>query len=84
MLMAKEVGLMSYLVPVLDPTNYPTWEVNVKSIMDVNDIWKTMESRALGEALDGKMLKQALSFFVLSDTRHGVANVELHRPKKSI
>jgi len=59
---AKEGGSMSYQVPALTPTNYPVWAVKVKSIMDANDIWETVEPRALGAEADPKKSKQTLAF----------------------
>ncbi|KAJ9557482.1 hypothetical protein OSB04_012096 [Centaurea solstitialis] len=59
---AKEGGSMSYQVSTLTPTNYPVWEVKVKSIMDANGIRKTVEPRALGAEADSKKSKQALAF----------------------
>ncbi|GJR05896.1 putative zinc finger, CCHC-type containing protein [Tanacetum coccineum] len=76
----KEAGSMSYQVPVLTATNYPVWAVKVKAIMDANGVWETVEPRALGEELDSKKKKQALAFFVLSDTqRNGVDRVRTAR-----
>nr|KAJ0208319.1 hypothetical protein LSAT_V11C500274510 [Lactuca sativa] len=80
MSLVKEGGSMTYQVPVLStPTNYLVWAVKVKSIMDAHDIWETMKHRIK------KNSKQALAFFVSSDTRrHGVASGELHRTKESV
>ncbi|KAJ9537017.1 hypothetical protein OSB04_029750 [Centaurea solstitialis] len=58
---AKEGGSMSYQVLVLTPTNYPVWVVKVKSCMDAHGIWEMVGPRGLGEELDLKTKKQALS-----------------------
>ena len=50
-------GLMSYKVPILTPTNYTVWAVNVKAIMDAHDIWETVEPRASCVASNSKKLK---------------------------
>ncbi|XP_023766421.1 uncharacterized protein LOC111914942 [Lactuca sativa] len=61
MSLVKEGGSMTYQVPVLTPTNYPVWEVKVKSIMDAHDIWEMVEPKALGEASYQKKSKQTLA-----------------------
>ncbi|PWA68225.1 zinc finger, CCHC-type [Artemisia annua] len=58
----KEVGSMSYQVPVLTATNYPVWAVKVKSIMDAYGLWGTVDPQVLGEEFDAKKSKQALAF----------------------
>ncbi|KAJ0864903.1 putative RNA-directed DNA polymerase [Helianthus annuus] len=59
---AKEAGSLSFQVPTLTPTNYPTWAVKVKAIMDAHGLWETVEARNLGEEPDQKKSKQALAF----------------------
>ncbi|KAJ0491798.1 putative RNA-directed DNA polymerase [Helianthus annuus] len=58
----KDEGSLSFQVPTLIPTNYPTWAVKVKAIMDAYGIWETVETRNLGEEPDQKKSKQALAF----------------------
>lgn len=84
-LVPKEGGSISYQVPASTSTNYPVWAVTVKSIMDAYGLWATVEPRGLGEEPDLKKSKQALAFFVSSDTRrNGFANGELHRPEANV
>nr|GEW73849.1 putative zinc finger, CCHC-type [Tanacetum cinerariifolium] len=46
-LVPKKKGSMSYQVLVLTSTNYPVWDVKVKSIMDAHGLWGTVEPRTL-------------------------------------
>ncbi|KAK1421955.1 hypothetical protein QVD17_24742 [Tagetes erecta] len=62
MVPTKEGSSMSYQCPILTPTNYPVWEVKVKSIMNAYNILEAIEPRGLGATVDPNKSKHALAF----------------------
>lgn len=74
---------MTYQVLVLNPTNYPVWDVKVKSIMDAHGIWETVEPK-VDETLDQKKSKQALAFLFQAIPEDMVLQMASYTERKKV